>query len=141
MKRFLITSTLFFVGSIIAVAIVFLLVFFSRETIKSEIGALLETAPTDGVSGEMIENEITEMASSTIASAASSTYALKDFALNEAQRNLLAAAGIDPETFIITEAMVICAKEKVGQQRFDEIIAGSSPSFLEMTRVVPCLSE
>jgi hypothetical protein len=141
MKRFLVTSALLFLGAIVAVAVVFFIIMFSGISLKEKTAAVLENAVETG--GAVVEKEVTEVAdsvaSSTTAVTESTTYALKDFALSETEKDLLTAAGIDPETFIITEAMVACVKQKVGQERFDAIVAGDTPGFLEMTRVIPCL--
>lgn len=64
---------------------------------------------------------------------------LRDLPLTPSQRSMLETAGIDVETFVITEAMIACAKEKLGEARFNEIIAGAAPSFLEGTSLLSCI--
>lgn len=59
--------------------------------------------------------------------------------LSETQRSLIGAAGIDVETFVITPEMVSCAKEKLGEGRFNAIVGGEAPSFLEGTKLLGCI--
>ncbi len=141
MRRFLVTSALLFLGALIAIVVVFLVVLFSRESVRNEAIIIMEDVSGVDISPNIQTNEEVGNTTSTEMPTTGKTYALKDFALSDTERDLLAAAGINPETFIITETMVSCAIGKVGQARFDEIVGGSAPSFLEMTRVIPCLTQ
>lgn len=65
--------------------------------------------------------------------------ALRTIPLSDSQKSLLASAGIDYETFIITPEMISCAKERLGSVRFSEIVSGSAPSGIEMLSLLRCL--
>jgi hypothetical protein len=64
---------------------------------------------------------------------------LARFPLTEGQKSLLRGAGIDPDTFVVTPAMVTCAQDRLGEQRFSEIIAGDAPSPTEVFTLLRCL--
>lgn len=64
---------------------------------------------------------------------------LSSLPLSDTQKKLLAGVGIDSETFVITQAMVTCANEKLGDVRMKEIIGGSAPGALEMASLMRCL--
>lgn len=61
-------------------------------------------------------------------------------ALSDGQRSALEAAGVDPETFAITPAMVSCAEARLGAERVDEIAAGATPGPMETVQLLGCYS-
>jgi hypothetical protein len=64
---------------------------------------------------------------------------LSSLPLTNTQKELLRSAGIDPETFIITPEMITCAKERLGEARFAEIVAGDAPGPTEVFSLLRCL--
>lgn len=60
--------------------------------------------------------------------------------VSEDQQKALEKIGIDADNFVVTEAMVACAVEKVGAARVSEIQAGDAPSSIETVKLFPCLS-
>jgi hypothetical protein len=68
-----------------------------------------------------------------------SSIPLSSLPLSDTQKSLLAGAGIDYDTFIITPEMITCAEGKLGAERFDAIVGGSSPSALETMSLLGCL--
>lgn len=65
----------------------------------------------------------------------------KNPALSNSQEQALESFGIDPASVpsSITLEQEACFIEKLGQQRVDEIIAGDTPSLLEIARAKDCL--
>ena len=63
---------------------------------------------------------------------------LNTLPLTEAQQAMLSQFNIDYDTFIITDAMIVCAKAEIGESRFGEIVAGSAPSFSESLKLFGC---
>ena len=84
-------------------------------------------------------DEILPVTSVTEDNAVDSVIALKDLNLSTEQQQIITLAGIDIETFVVTEAMIECAEEKVGQDRITEIIAGGTPGILEIASLLPCI--
>lgn len=64
---------------------------------------------------------------------------LSSLALGESQKKALETAGINIETFVVTETMLACSVEKLGDARSSKIFAGDSPSLLEIGKLLPCL--
>lgn len=58
--------------------------------------------------------------------------------LSDGQRGVLETFGVEGETIEITPAMLECAKEKIGQERLDAIIAGDTPGFFEGVQLASC---
>ena len=65
---------------------------------------------------------------------------LRTLPLTDTQKKTAEAVGIDVDTFEITPDMVSCAEGKLGAARVAEIVAGDSPSFLEMASLTTCLN-
>lgn len=83
-------------------------------------------------------SEVTPI-SNTTSDVPDTSIPLSSLPLSDTQKSLLATAGIDYETFIITPEMVTCAQQKLGADRFRAIVAGSSPSALETMSLLGCL--
>lgn len=64
---------------------------------------------------------------------------LRDLPLSDGQKSLLETVGIDSEIFIITPEMIACAEEKLGTERFGEIVDGATPTFFEGTGLLGCV--
>jgi hypothetical protein len=62
------------------------------------------------------------------------------YTLTPAQAQMLSSFGIDPKTITVTQSMIACAREKLGQERFAEITAGATPTFLEGAALFACYS-
>lgn len=59
--------------------------------------------------------------------------------LTDTQKQLVSGLGIDYNTFMITPEMATCAETRLGRTRVKELIAGSAPSFTELTTIARCL--
>lgn len=64
---------------------------------------------------------------------------LRDLPMSDSQKNIVETMGIDVETYVITPEAIDCVKEKLGEDRVDEIINGAAPSVWESTKMFPCL--
>lgn len=58
--------------------------------------------------------------------------------LTEGQMKMLSAFGIDPNTVNITPEMIVCAENKLGPARIEEIKNGDTPSFTEGVSLAAC---
>ncbi len=58
--------------------------------------------------------------------------------MTDGQRNLMNALGLDPNNVTITSEMIVCAEEKLGASRVEEIKNGATPSFTEGASLVTC---
>ena len=117
------------------------------EDVAPESESVSESTPTLPPEDVMVENvlepaTVTEEVPGAAEQAASETdrsIPLRDLPLTDEQASLLVNFGIDRETFIITESMIVCAEEKLGQARFTEITNGASPDFFEAVDLLRCL--
>lgn len=75
-----------------------------------------------------------------ISTGTKSTIQIRAADLSDAQRDLIRTLGL-PETFVITESMIQCAKTGVGEARLAEIIKGAAPSPMEAVRLGVCLKK
>lgn len=89
------------------------------------------TAPSGVVYGGKAVSENSGSSSPTVAAVSAAN-------LNDGQRKMLAALGINADEIVITEAMVACAEAKLGAQRMEEIKNGATPSFSEGAKLVAC---
>ncbi len=62
-------------------------------------------------------------------------------ALSPTQQKLLETLGFDADSFTVTPAMIACAEDAVGKERFAQIIAGDSPSAFESLKLLPCFKK
>ena len=59
--------------------------------------------------------------------------------LTDEQKDQFEKFGLNPDAFVITEEMMLCAEKKLGAGRVDEIIGGASPTPLESFSLVGCI--
>jgi hypothetical protein len=64
---------------------------------------------------------------------------LSDLPLLEWQRTALSAVGVDPETIVVTQATIECAKTQLGAERYEAMLAGETPTFFETAALLRCL--
>lgn len=139
MRHFLLTGFIFLGLALVATVAVFLLTrMYSLptdiETLKEEARSAV-TDTLQVVTSEKVE----QVASSTLPALPEGGLPLSALSLEGAQKKAFEAAGINPDTFIITEAMLACARDAVGEARVAAFVAGESPSLLEIGRLLPCL--
>jgi len=138
MRKFLLRSLFFFIG---AIALTIALFFYVNSQLSS--GSL----PTEEAVNNAVEDVVTETkvkSDEKIEAVATKVgedgILLSSLPLTESQRKSLTNAGIDVETFRITPEMIACGGEKLGNERISAIISGSTPSLLETTKLIPCLT-
>lgn len=61
--------------------------------------------------------------------------------LSPEQKKLLETFGINTNSIEVTADMIICAKAKVGEARFEEILSGSTPTFFEGLSLASCYQQ
>ncbi len=134
MRKFL---TISFVALAIAIAVavgVFLFLQYQLGSVSKETNVPLNPNPV--TDNQPLQEELVTPVSSTTAPTG---IPLKTLPLSEGQNNSLQQLGINPETFIITETMITCAEGEMGATRFDAIVAGAAPSFMEGLALVKCV--
>lgn len=132
MKRFILIGIVMLVFAVVVTILVWYLVQ-GNISIDEVTGFAPEQESMTGSSKEetqTAENEEPPITESIL---------LRDLPLSDGQRSMLKTAGIDVETFVITPEMVTCAQQKLGSARFEEIIEGSAPTFMESTRLLGCI--
>lgn len=58
--------------------------------------------------------------------------------LSTDQKEMLERFGIDTNGIVITTEMIVCAEEKIGTERLNEIKAGATPTFFEGLSLMSC---
>jgi len=58
--------------------------------------------------------------------------------LSDTQRSGIRAFGIEGDTYIVTSETVACVEERVGSERFSEIVDGDMPTFGETLLMIRC---
>lgn len=66
---------------------------------------------------------------------------LSSLPLTDQQKNALSGVGIDVNTFVLTQPMLECGAGKIGEARIEAIVGGEAPTFMETTKMLPCLGE
>lgn len=64
---------------------------------------------------------------------------IRDIPLSDTQKELLGKAGIDVDTYYLEPAVISCAANALGEDRYQEIVSGASPGLLEMTKLLGCI--
>jgi hypothetical protein len=100
---------------------------FARDALTS----VADTQPTEG----------TPTAADAEATGSQSSVNSPSLTLTEDQRKLLAAFGVEPETLVITEAMVACAQTELGEARISDIAKGDTPSIAEGFALFACFNK
>jgi len=131
MRKFLLFSGVFLLGAVAAVIIVFFLV--SRY-----MGPSVQK-PSFATSTEAVKAGVKAAASSTLNKVPDSGIPLSKLKLSDQQKVVVKTVGINPDSFVITKAMLACAIDKIGQDRVTAITGGDSPSALETAKLLPCL--
>lgn len=117
-------------------------VWYTVQRIETETSGI--KAPSDGKTNTMVTPGETASKSSspeTIESPGNGNIQINAADLTESQREILSTFGYDDPTFTVTDAMIRCAKEAVGEKRFEEILGGSAPTPLESLKLVPCTTK
>ena len=68
-------------------------------------------------------------------------YTITPESLTESQRAILSTFGVEESSLAVTEAMIVCSKDAVGEARFGEILEGSAPGPLEALSLLPCMKK
>ncbi len=143
MKKFLITTSLFLVIALLFVVSVFVLLNLSfsespvepkavaNETVLKSDTFVSKTTPALDNVAEQEMSEVPEKVG----------IPLSDIPLSDTQKDTLDMVGVDADTFVVTPAMEVCAREKLGDERLADIVTGSAPTVMETARLLPCLGE
>ena len=127
MKRFLITTSVMLVISLLLAAAVFWYLSYT----------LPETSVRDGIessaSGYKADSEKT---TNPIPEAG---IPLNTLPLTDTQRRILSTINIDVNTYVITPAVYRCLAGKWGANRLDAVIDGAAPNKTELIKALPCL--
>lgn len=132
MKSFIVNSVIFFVLGAVATVGVFYLINMNR----------LDTSLLSDLTKKENVEEATAKAKQiqeTVATVPDKGIPLSTLKLNETQKATLQKVGIDTQSFVITKDMVACSAEKLGPERTQALMAGASPSLIEITTLTPCL--
>lgn len=136
MKTFLVRSLIFFLTAVAISVGVFFFVGAYLHSGDVVTDAVVDSADSFATEAETRTEDVAEKLKEQIPDEG---VPLSSLPLTESQKKALSAVNIDVETFMLTEAMITCAGEKIGNERIAAIVEGSSPSVLEVSKMIPCL--
>lgn len=138
MKKFILTGVIFFIFGVLATIGVFIAVnFFSSTTNFEEIKNSLGANFNNPLASENDQQAVDSANETFLIS--EEGFPLRNLSLDSTQKKALETVGINTETFIVTKSMLECARIKVGSERVDAFISGSTPSLVEIGKLLPCL--
>ncbi|MCA9355250.1 hypothetical protein KC865_01725 [Candidatus Kaiserbacteria bacterium] len=134
MKRFLVVSGITLFLALVSAVVVFVLIVtqLPAYTFNPENGEIRK-----GAEPSMAEVKVKNEIMSDVERPKKEVY-LRDVPLSDDHRAILRTAGIDVETFVVTEAIQVCIADKLGVERKNEIFSGSSPNVVEVTKLLSC---
>lgn len=103
--------------------------------------AYLYFADPFGVNVFIFPSKNTQLENSVKSNINTNTNNNQEIILSPAQKDALDKIGVDPAVIPtnITPAVGDCFVEKIGQQRYDQILAGAVPTAIELLKIKPCL--
>ncbi len=132
MKSFIVNSVIFFaLGAVATVGVFYLINMNSLDTNLLSDLATKENLEEATAKAKQIQE--------TVATVPDKGIPLSTLKLSETQKSTLQKVGIDTQSFVITKDMVACSAEKLGAERTQALMAGASPSLIEITTLTPCL--
>ena len=132
MKKFIIVSLIVLGISILLVVAVFVYIQYKVFTINN-------STPVSELEETNIPANSEPIAAPSVTDAPEEGIPLNTLPLSDGQQDALRAVNVNPDTFVITEAMITCAEGILGLERLDEITAGDSPSFMESLSLMKCV--
>jgi hypothetical protein len=131
MKKFLaITSTLLIVALIAGVGVWFL---YQRLNVESLTKKSVDVESTE------VPPVVSPQTPDESTSAETPPVVLTADSLSEGQRAILTTFGLGDAEVVVTDAVIRCAEDAVGEERFVEILAGGAPSPREAFLLLPCM--
>ena len=132
MKSFIVNSVIFFaLGAVATVGVFYLINMNSLDTNLLSDLTTRENVEEAAAKAKQIQE--------TVATVPDKGIPLSTLKLSETQKSTLQKVGIDTQSFVITKDMVACSAEKLGAERTQALMAGASPSLIEITTLTPCL--
>lgn len=132
MKSFIVNSIIFFtLGAVATVGVFYLINMNSLDTNLLSDLTTRENVEEAAAKAKQIQE--------TVATVPDKGIPLSTLKLSETQKSTLQKVGIDTQSFVITKDMVACSAEKLGAERTQALMAGASPSLIEITTLTPCL--
>ena len=107
-----------------------------RMNIPTPFNAVVDSV-TPSITTEKT-NEVQSESSATKDTPSSAAHIDIAAKLTDSQRKMLESFGLDPDSIVITPAVIACAEAKLGKTRMDEITNGATPSLLEGASLVAC---
>jgi hypothetical protein len=130
MRSYLITMAVFLFAAIIAGIVVW----YYYQHLQS---TLVVSEPVESGSDVLRKDEKLQ-ASSTEEQKTIEPVTLTTESLSPGQRAVLESFGMEDTTVTVTETTIACAKDAVGENRFEEILSGVAPTPLEAVKLLPC---
>lgn len=90
--------------------------------------------PNSGTVTEEVKSEV------EINTPPSGSVTVETNSLSEGQQKALEGLGYTKESITFTPAMIECARDAVGAERYEAILGGAAPTPLESLKLLPCFN-
>jgi hypothetical protein len=140
MKKFLIGSLF---GMVIALVSVVVVWWYLQQSMvqtdeqREDEPAALNTS--DMNASEPVEEGEAVSAEASAVTAETQPVPVNELPLTPEQRQLAESFGLDVTQMTLSPELITCARETLGESRYQAILAGDTPGVLETARLVPCL--
>lgn len=140
MKKFILITTGLMLLAILIAALVFWYISSNYNLSSKSAGVDLNTSKTIGVGdSEKSSSTETNKIAPTLPDEFKQGVPVNQFNLSDAQKSTLKKAGVDVETYVLTPEQISCFILKLGEQRFNEIVAGDSLGMFDTAKIMPCV--
>jgi hypothetical protein len=120
----------------------YIAVYISTSLLFLGIGFIIGRANLPTPINKIVDEVINEPEEAIVTSASQDTVPEKGIVVGDSlsveQKAMLKSFGIDPDTFVLTPEMIVCAENKLGAVRMTEIQNGATPTFLEGASLISC---
>lgn len=105
----------------------------------SDVAEEVESADTDITVEEIEQNPQPEVMPAEEKKIPQSIY-LRDLNLDTTLISALQKDGLDIDNYLLSPALLRCFASKLGEERFDEILAGDKVGLFDMGKIMPCVN-
>jgi len=135
MKKFILGGLIGMLGALMCVVIVWW--YLQRSLYAPAVDELSSPSVTSSTTAEIVTSTTT--APTQAATPTTSGVPVRDLPLTTEQRQAAEALGFDVEQMVLSPALITCARETLGESRYQAVLAGDTPTLLETARLLPCV--
>jgi hypothetical protein len=133
----------FIIGGLVGMLVAFFCVvvvwwYLQRSLFVAPSDTVVPVVPVDAGTTTPPATE-TPTSAASVAPATAEGVPVRDLPLTAEQRQAAEALGFDVEQMVLSPALITCARETLGESRYQAILAGDTPTFIETARLLPCV--